>query len=158
MRIPYFQRIWPVLILWSMSGISGAFDVVGAYHNALSFNAAYLNASAMNAAAQEQQEQGVAPLLPQLSLSSSLNETYLTSGSASVSFYQPQAKAQIQQSLIDFNKFSSYGRNKFATQLADLEYLNEQQQLMFKVGTAYFNLLNAEDAFTAVQMTKKALK
>ena len=57
----------------------------------------------------------------------------------------------------DFNKFSTYGKNKFATQLSDLEFNNARLQLMVKVVQAYFELLYAEDYLQATVMTKNAL-
>jgi outer membrane protein len=134
-----------------------AFDLTASYQKALSFNADYLASIANNQAGQEAVVQGQAQLLPQLSAGAGVNEAYLASGSSNVSYYQPIVQAQLQQVVVDFNKFSNFSKSKFATQLSDLEFINARQQLIVQVGQAYFELLNAEDMLQSVKMTKNAL-
>lgn len=134
-----------------------AFDLTQAYQNSLGFNADYLGAIAKNEAGLENQIQGRAQLLPQFSATGAVNEAYLTSGSTNVSYYQPVVQAQLQQVVLDFNKFSTYGKSKFASELANLELMDSKEQLMVNVGKAYFELLNAEDSLQAIKMTKNAL-
>lgn len=133
------------------------FDLTAAYQKSLDFNADYLSAIAQNEAGQELQVQGKASLLPQVSGVGGVTEAYLSSGSSNVTYFQPSTSAMLQQVVYDFNKFSAYSKSKFATQLSDLQFINAQQQLIVKVGQAYFNVLYAEDSLQSVQMTKTAL-
>lgn len=145
-------------ILGLSAGMSEAFDLTAAYQKSLGFNADYLSSVAQNDAGQESEVQGRSLLLPQLSVSGTVYEGYLNSGSTNVSYYQPMAQAQLQQVVMDFNKFSTYTKGKFATQLSDIEFANARQQLILNVGQAYFNLLNAEDMLETLRMTKTALE
>ncbi len=151
------MRTHLVCYLWLTTTMCSAFDLTASYQKALSFNADYLASIANNQAGQEAVVQGQAQLLPQLSAGAGVNEAYLASGSSNVSYYQPIVQAQLQQVVVDFNKFSNFSKSKFATQLSDLEFINARQQLIVQVGQAYFELLNAEDMLQSVKMTKNAL-
>lgn len=135
-----------------------AIDLDQTYLKSLTYNANYLQAIAQNEAGQETQNIGLGSLLPQITAGGQYNYASLQSGSMQVGFTQPSVNASINQVVYDFNKFSSYKKSIYATDLSDLQMIDAKQQLMLNVGQAYFELLYAQDSLLAVKMTKNALK
>ena len=147
-------------LILSGLGISyaNAFNLDDAYKNALTYNADYLNQIAQNKAGQENIIQGRAQLLPQLGGSAGFGETYLASGGYSYYYHQPTAGITVSQVLFDWNKFSSYTKGKYATQLSDIQLKNAKEQLIVTVAQTYFGLLYASDTLKSIQIQKEALK
>lgn len=135
-----------------------AVDLFQTYQAALSYNADYLKAIATNQAGQEQQNLARSTLLPQIGVTAGLTENYFNQNGITAYYHQPTYGAQFTQVIIDYGKFSSYAKGKFATQLADLQLINARQQLMVSVAQAYFDVLYSEDRLLATQMTKSALE
>lgn len=134
-----------------------AINLFDSYQSALKFNADYLSAIASNQAGQEQQYIARASLLPQFGATAAITENYFNQQGTSASYHQPTYGAQLQQTLIDFSKYSQYVNGKYNAQLADLQLINAKQQLMVSVANAYFAVLYAEDTLQATKMTKDAL-
>ena len=141
-------------------GISdvNAVNLEDAYKNALIYNADYLNQIAQNKSGQENIIQGRAALLPQLSGTAGFGETYLATGGMSYYYHQPSAGVTLSQALFDWNKFSTYTKGKYATQLSDIQLENAKEQLIVSVAQAYFSVLYASDTLVSIRMQKDALK
>lgn len=150
-----------ILSLLGFCGIlnsAHAIDLYQTYLSALNFNADYLKAVANNQAGQEQQNIARAALLPQIGATASFSENYFNQGGINATYHQPTYSAKFTQVIIDFGKYSTYVKGKYATQLADLQLVNARQQLMVSVTQSYFDVLYAEDKLLATQMTKNALE
>lgn len=135
-----------------------AIDLFQTYQAALSYNADYLKAIANNAAGQEQQNLAHAQLLPQIGAKAALSENYFNQAGVNATYHQPTYAAQLNQVVIDFGKYSTYVKGKYASQLADLQLINARQQLMVNVTQSYLDVLYAGDKLQATQMTKNALE
>lgn len=138
---------------------SGSFatDLFQTYQAALAYNADYLKAIANNQAGQEQQNIARSALLPQIGANVAMTENYFNQDGVTAYYHQPTYGFQFSQVMIDYGKFSTYVKGKFASQLADLQLINARQQLMVSVSRAYFDVLYADDKLLATQMTKTAL-
>ncbi len=152
-----FYIIKTVLLLIVVGDIY-AIDLEQAYRKSLNYNADYLQAIAQNIAGHEFENQGLASLLPQLNAGGNYNYAQFQSGGMQVGFTQPSFNASATQVLYDFNKFSTYKKAIYTTDLSDLQITDARQQLMLKVGQAYFELLYAKDTLLVAKMTKNALK
>ncbi len=146
------------ILVFAMITSSYAFDLVAAYQKALVYNADYLSSVAKNKAGQENIVQGRSSLLPQLSATGAMNENYLSTGGAYYYYDQPTLGLQLNQVLFDFNKFSTYTKSKYATDVADLQLNDAKQKLIVTVAQAYFDVLYAENTLDALQKTKSALQ
>jgi outer membrane protein len=135
-----------------------AVDLVDSYNSALSYNADFLASIAKNQAGQENQVQGRAALLPQVSATGGIQEAYLNANGGSIYFHQPTVGAQLQQVAFDFGKFSKYTKSQFATQVSDLQLELAKQQLMVNVAQAYFDVLYANDTLIAIRINKDAFE
>lgn len=134
-----------------------AVDLFQTYQAALAYNADYLKAIANNQAGQEQQNIARAALLPQIGANATVSENYFNQNGITAYYHQPTYGVQFSQVMVDYGKFSTYVKGKFASQLADLQLINARQQLMVGVSQAYMDVLFAGDKLLATQMTKTAL-
>lgn len=133
-----------------------AFDLSDAYQSALSYNADFLANVAKNKAGQENAVQGRSQLLPQINANGNLSENYLNSDTAYVYYNQPSLSVQLQQVIYDFSKFSQYTKNKFQTNVSDLQLEKAKQKLILDVAQAYFDVLYAHDTITTITATKNS--
>lgn|GEM_PF-2534544 len=154
--IRYRLKIILAMAIVSIVGSAIAFDLDEAYRRALGFNADYQAQIAATDAGVELQNQALATLLPQISATAAYNQNYLSSFGMTVTYTQPTATAAFQQVLLDFGKFSTYTKGKFAAEVARLQLTNARQKLMVNVAQAYFDILYAVDNLNAIRMNKDA--
>lgn len=152
------KKILSLLGFCSILNSANAIDLYQTYLAALNFNADYLKAVASNQAGQEQKNIAMASLLPQIGATAGISENYFNQGGINATYHQPVYTAKFSQVIIDFGKYSTYTKGKYAAQLADLQLINVRQQLMVAVTQSYFDVLYAEDKLLATQMTKNALE
>ncbi len=154
--------------------MAAATDLIGVYQDALRFDPQIREAEAQYKAAREQNPQALAALLPQLSATASLSrqkEGYLSEfpeplpngqlelfGENTIQYVNTrQYGVQLQQTVFSWPQFATLAEahEKVAQALAD--YRNAQQNLVQRVATAYFNVLNAQDTLDAEQASLDAL-
>src|SRR5579863_7986411 len=150
------KKIILAMVIMSIACTATAFDLDEAYRRALVFNADYLAQIAATDAGVELQNQALASLLPQISATAAYNQNYLSSFGMTVTYTQPTASGSFQQVILDFGKFSTYTKSKFAAEVARLQLTNARQKLMVNVAQAYFDILYAVDNLNAIRMNKNA--
>jgi outer membrane protein len=152
----YRLKMVLAIALISIAGNVIAFDLDEAYRRSLSFNADYLAQIAATNAGVEVQNQALSLLLPQISANAAYSQNYLSSFGMTVTYTQPSFGGQFQQIILDFGKFSTYTKSKFAAEVANLQLTNARQKLMVNVAQAYFDILYAVDNLNAIRMNKDA--
>ena len=149
-----------LLLILVGGGMGGAYaiDLASTYQQALTYNADYLKQISSTSSTQEQKNIARAQLLPQIGASASMSENYFDQGGYQAFYHQPVYKAQLQQVIFDWSKYSAFTKGQYSAQVGALQLENAKQQLMVTVAQAYFDVLYAEDSLSAIQMTKQALE
>lgn len=143
-----------IYLLFSITK-ANALDIRNSINMATSYNADYQVTMAKNDANQENANIGKSQLLPQIYLSGSVSENYLSATGFSVTYHQPSVSVGITQNLINFNAFSNYTKALFSEQLSTLQLHLDQEKLTIKVIKAYFDVLYANDTLNAIKIVKE---
>jgi outer membrane protein len=162
-----------VLALGLASVASGT-DLIGVYQDALRYDPQIRENEAQYKAAREQNPQALAALLPQLSGNASVNrekEGYTSLypepiGNGELALFSEntisyvnsyQYQLQLQQTIFSWPQLATLAQahKKVAQALAD--YHSAQENLIQRVATAYFNVLNAQDSLDAQQASLDAV-
>ena len=136
---------------------SFALDLSEAYQHAITFNAEYLQAKELTLGKQEESLIAKSALLPQINLTSSISQNYIDQPQFNAWYYQPTYGLQLQQTILDFKKMSTYTKQKYQVVMAELQLENAKQQLMIKVVGAYLDVLYAIDVLETTKITKNTL-
>ena len=131
-----------------------AVNLLQVYQDALANDAVYASARANLSAGQEVSVQGRANLLPFVGLSGSNqkitreNIPDTTSRGYTLSLSQP---------LFDIAAWQTYEQSKLSVAASEASFATVQQDLILRVAQAYFDVLTAQDALTALQAQKVAI-
>jgi outer membrane protein len=131
-----------------------AVNLLQVYQDALANDTVYASARANLAAGQEVSVQGRANLLPLVGLSGSNqkitreNIPDTTSRGYTLSLSQP---------LFDIAAWQTYEQSKLSVAASEAAFATVQQDLILRVAQAYFDVLTAQDALTALQVQKVAI-
>jgi len=131
-----------------------AVNLLQVYQDALANDTVYASARANLAAGQEVSVQGRANLLPLVGLSGSNqkitreNIPDTTSRGYTLSLSQP---------LFDIAAWQTYEQSKLSVAASEAAFATVQQDLILRVSQAYFDVLTAQDALTALQVQKVAI-
>lgn len=150
MRMNYLIYFFMFLV-----GFANAFNLSDTYNMALKYNADYLMNIAKSVSEQEKTRQGISSLLPNLNVSATVSENYLNISNAFY-YHQPAFGVQLQQTVVDFGKFSEYKKSKYYSELSDLQLEEARQNLILDIASAYFNVLSASDLYTVIVNKKEA--
>jgi outer membrane protein len=116
-------------------------------------------AEATYRAGKENKVQGIAGLLPTLSIGGSTNwneyriEEQLQDQYNSNSYY-----GNINQPIFRLDKWFQFERGSALSESAEAEFAYQQQETMIRVASAYFNVLNSFDNLNAAQAEEKAIQ
>lgn len=131
-----------------------AVNLLKVYQDALANDAVYASARANLSAGQEASVQGRANLLPLIGLSGSNQKITredipdTTSHGYTLSLSQP---------LFDIAAWQTYEQSKLSVAASEAAFASVQQDLILRVSQAYFDVLTAQDALTALQAQKVAI-
>ena len=131
-----------------------AVNLLQVYQDALANDAVYASARANLSAGQEASVQGRANLLPLIGLSGSKQKITredlpdTTSHGYTLSLSQP---------LFDIAAWQTYEQSKLSVAASEAAFASVQQDLILRVAQAYFDVLTAQDALTALQAQKVAI-
>lgn len=118
-------------------------------------------AKAARAAGQEAVPQARAALLPQVNASGSVNRTSREIEAAQLveqHYTNKLGALSLRQVLYDRYKFLSLDQAHERVALADLQWAKAEQDVILRVGEAYFNLLFAEDSVRLARAKMSAIK
>jgi len=151
------------------STTSGAIDLTGSYQRALQADSSLRAAQAALLAGREKAVQGDALLKPQVGLSAGvthindrmssnvpppLSELIKSSSSGTVQ----EAAVQLVQPLYDVKSAADRQQLHQRSAIAEINFRQAQQDLMQRVGEAYFGVLVAQEALRVTQAEKAAVQ
>lgn len=141
-----------------VSQLAAADDLLQVYNMAVEKDPVLREAAAVRESRRESRPLAMAQLLPNVSASGDLNynnvnthslgdESYGT-GSLGINLLQPIYRR---------DRFIRLEQADWQLELADAEYRAQEQDLMLRVATAYFDILSAQEGVTFVRADKKAI-
>ncbi|WP_342219999.1 TolC family outer membrane protein [Rickettsiella endosymbiont of Miltochrista miniata] len=141
-----------------------AADLIDIYKAALNSDPAYQAAVSTRLSQREAIPQSVAALLPNISAQANVSNNYQnitqppTAGQPNgISNLQSQGyNISVRQPLININAWLAVKQANNAGKQADLSLAAAAQDLIFRVATAYFNVLSAQDTLRLAQAEKAA--
>ena len=115
-------------------------------------------AEATYRAGKENKVQGIAGLLPTLSVGGSTNWNEYRIEDNLVDQYNSNAYfSTINQPLFRVDKWFQFKRGSALSESAEAEFAYQQQETMIRVASAYFNVLNSIDSLNAAKAEEKAI-
>ena len=147
------------LILISFTGSLKSENLSDVYELALKNDPLLRAAEASYRAGKENKAQGIAGLLPSLSIGGSTNwneyriEEQLQDQYNSNSYY-----GNINQPIFRLDKWFQFERGTALSESAEAEFAYQQQETMIRVASAYFNVLNSFDNLNAAEAEEKAIQ
>ena len=147
------------LILISFTGSLKSENLSDIYELALKNDPLLRAAEATYRAGKENKAQGIAGLLPTLSIGGSTNwneyriEEQLQDQYNSNSYY-----GNINQPIFRLDKWFQFERGTALSESAEAEFAYQQQETMIRVASAYFNVLNSYDNLNAAEAEEKAIQ
>lgn len=148
-----------VVLTWAalLPGMAAAADLMDVYREALANDARFAAARAELQAGQEREVQGRALLLPEIGLTAGWNRNQVDpAGQSSDRFSSHSWGVQLVQPLFREQNRVAAQQGALQTEVANVQFEQERQELMLRVSEAYFNVLNAEDALDAVVQLRNA--
>ena len=154
------KRVLAVLVAGLFAGGAAAADLMQVYQDAVANDAKFAAARAQYEAGQEKVVQGRAGLLPQIGASANTtwNETDAKPAppGGSSDYNSNGYGVQLTQPLFDWQSWVQYKQGELQTALAETQFGLARQDLVLRVAEAYFNVLNAQDALSAVTQLRTA--
>ena len=147
------------LILISFTGSLRSENLSDVYELALKNDPLLRAAEATYRAGKENKAQGIAGLLPTLSIGGSTNwneyriEEQLQDQYNSNSYY-----GNINQPIFRLDKWFQFERGTALSESAEAEFAYQQQETMIRVASAYFNVLSSFDNLNAAEAEEKAIQ
>ncbi|MCX7170636.1 MAG: TolC family outer membrane protein [Proteobacteria bacterium] len=159
------KKLLQVLLIAAFTaGSAEAIDLLGAYRDAIGYDAQINSARAALSAGREKMPQGRAGLLPAVSLAANTawndidykarteppgeNKVKYNSNCWSVSLSQP---------LFRWQNWESYKQSELAVVQAEAQYELARQDLALRLAQAYFDVLLAEETLASAQAQKTAI-
>ncbi len=147
------------LLLLTLTGFLKSENLSDVYELALKNDPLLRAAEATYRAGKENKSQGIAGLLPTLSIGGSTNwneyrvEEQLQDQYNSNSYY-----GNINQPIFRLDKWFQFERGTALSESAEAEFAYQQQETMIRVASAYFNVLNSFDNLNAAEAEEKAIQ
>ena len=106
----------------------------------------------------ENKAQGIAGLLPTLSVSGSTNWNEYRVEEQIIDQYNSNSYlASLNQPIFRLDKWFQFERGTALSEAASAEFAYQQQETMIRVASAYFNVLNSIDSLNAARAEEKAI-
>jgi outer membrane protein len=131
------------------------------YEAARGYDAAYQSAKQLYDSNLARADQAKAGLLPSVNLSAGANTNRIEyqepAGTPGRSFDNQNATISASQPLYRSANYATYEQGQKQVELAQAQLQTAEQDLIVRVSQAYFDVLNAQDTLTFVQMQKTAV-
>ena len=154
------NKIFLFLTLGSLllSGSAKADNLSDVYELALKNDPLLRAAEATYRAGKENKTQGIAGLLPTLSISGSTNWNEYRVEEQLIDQYNSNSYfANLNQPIFRLDKWFQFERGSALSEAASAEFAYQQQETMIRVASAYFNVLNSIDSLNAARAEEKAI-
>lgn len=153
-----FSWLLPLLLLTTPAA---AVDLLQVYRQAQEYDAAFATAKANLDAGRERGPQGLAGLLPSLSLSGNTtwNDNRIESGGVRTDrrYNSHGYTLTLSQPVFRWQNWAAYDQGKLAVAVAEAQFVQARQDLILRVAQAYFDVLNAQVNFEAARSQKVAI-
>lgn len=135
------------------------FDLLSLYQSAINYDAGIAAAKAAYYAEQQDEDIALAGLLPSLSAGASTGHTNgNNSPQSDDSFNTLRYSVSLSQPLLNLNNWYSLSAAEQNSLRAEMAYLDEEQNLILNVATAYFGVLRAKEDLIAARALETAVK
>ncbi|MEX0607721.1 MAG: TolC family outer membrane protein [Halofilum sp. (in: g-proteobacteria)] len=135
-----------------------AADLLGVYQRAQEEDPQFTTARSEYRAAREAMPQARAAVLPQVSLSASVNEREVTDGNTTESGSSNEASLSVTQTLFNWSQFAGLGQAEAQVAQAEAQFAAAEQNLITRVANAYFEVLAAADNLRFAGAEKRAIE
>ena len=151
-------QIYIPLILVLFSAPIKAENLADVYELALKNDPLLKAAEATYRAGKENRVQGIAGLLPTLSVGGSTNWNEYRVEEQLIDQYNSNSYlASLNQPIFRLDKWFQFERGTALSEAASAEFAYQQQETMIRVASAYFNVLNSIDSLNAARAEEKAI-
>ena len=151
-------QIYIPLILVLFSGSIKSENLADVYELALKNDPLLRAAEATYRAGKENRVQGIAGLLPTLSVGGSTNWNEYRVEEQLIDQYNSNSYlASLNQPIFRLDKWFQFERGTALSEAASAEFAYQQQETMIRVASAYFNVLNSIDSLNAARAEEKAI-
>ena len=150
-----------IYFLFSLIAISSPLrteNLADVYELALKNDPLLKAAEATYRAGKENRTQGIAGLLPTLSVGGSTNWNEYRVEEQIIDQYNSNSYlASLNQPIFRLDKWFQFERGTALSEAAGAEFAYQQQETMIRVASAYFNVLNSIDSLNAARAEEKAI-
>ena len=150
-----------IYFLFSLIAISSPLrteNLADVYELALKNDPLLKAAEATCRAGKENRTQGIAGLLPTLSVGGSTNWNEYRVEEQIIDQYNSNSYlASLNQPIFRLDKWFQFERGTALSEAASAEFAYQQQETMIRVASAYFNVLNSIDSLNAARAEEKAI-
>jgi outer membrane protein len=151
-------QIYIPLTLVLFSAPIKAENLADVYELALKNDPLLKAAEATYRAGKENRVQGIAGLLPTLSVGGSTNWNEYRVEEQLIDQYNSNSYlASLNQPIFRLDKWFQFERGTALSEAASAEFAYQQQETMIRVASAYFNVLNSIDSLNAARAEEKAI-
>lgn len=151
-------QIYIPLILVLFSAPIKAENLADIYELALKNDPLLKAAEATYRVGKENRVQGIAGLLPTLSVGGSTNWNEYRVEEQLIDQYNSNSYlASLNQPIFRLDKWFQFERGTALSEAASAEFAYQQQETMIRVASAYFNVLNSIDSLNAARAEEKAI-
>jgi outer membrane protein len=141
-----------------ITGSIKAENLADVYELALQNDPLLRAAEATYRVGKENKRQGIAGLLPTLSVSGSTNwNEYRVEEQLQDQYNSNSYLANLNQPIFRLDKWFQFERGTALSEAAAAEFAYQQQETMIRVASAYFNVLNSIDSLNAAKAEEKAI-
>lgn len=152
------NKILIAFLLVLASRLAMADDLLQVYSMAVEKDPVLREAAAIRESRRESRPLALSQLLPNIGVSGDLNYNNAdTHTLGDESFGTSSLGINLLQPIYRRDRFIRLEQADWQLELADAEYRAQEQDLMLRVATAYFNILSAQEGVTFVQADKKAI-
>ena len=147
-----------ILLFFAVPSVIFSEDLEDIYELALNNDPLLKSAEASFRAGKESKRQGIAALLPSLSVSGSTNWNESRIEETLIDEYNSNNySGTISQPLFRLDKWFKFKQGKALSEGAVAEFAFQQQETMIRVASSYFNVLNAIDSLNAAKAEEEAI-
>ncbi|MFN3985334.1 MAG: TolC family outer membrane protein [Rhodocyclaceae bacterium] len=151
------KRTVAVCLATLFPSLAWSADLMEVYRDAVAHDARFAAAQAQFQAGQERVVQARAGLLPSIGASAGANRNSVDPSAASRTTYNSNSwGVQLTQPLYRVQNRIAARQGELQTEAAEVEFELARQDLILRVSEAYFNVLNAQDALSAVVQLRTA--
>ena len=147
-----------ILLFFAVPSVIFSEDLKDIYELALNNDPLLKSAEASFRAGKESKRQGIAALLPSLSVSGSTNWNESRIEETLIDEYNSNNySGTISQPLFRLDKWFKFKQGKALSEGSAAEFAFQQQETMIRVASSYFNVLNAIDSLNAAKAEEEAI-